>query len=249
MDSSFLIPTFLTALMVTACVAKDPDSLGELESGNDDGMTTSNGSSEGASEGGSATSASAGSETGETESGETGPLELCPDPAFPYFEPAACPTNDATPLLPGAGCYEPCEGPDSRCTVGVCSEVQTNPCVCAEGDDGGGDCCAACGSLDWLCVDGLPDLVCAEVVGTTFSSVEELECGLGPKGVELCRWTVEFDESGGYLWMHSDLGEGGPYTCEGGAITVGNNPGLEASYDPRTGILTWDGVDYVADAG
>lgn len=238
MDSTFLIPSFLAAVMLSACVAKDPDTLGELESGNDDGMTTSAGSSDGgATEGGSGTSASAGSETGET--GEV--VDPCPDPALAHYEPSGCP-DDSTPILPAAGCYEACEGPGAACATGVCSQVEVNPCVCPEGEA----CCAACGAVEWLCVEGLPDLVCEDLVGTTFLSIEELECGLGPKGVELCSWSVAFDEAGEYLWMYSDLGEGGSYSCDGGVITLGNNPSLEAVYDAETGILTWDGVEYVA---
>lgn len=233
------IPSILSILLSTACVATDPDSLGELETGNDDGTTESSSGSEG----GTTAEPTGTSGSGGSESGETGePVDPCPDPALSHYEPAACP-DDFTPILPGAGCYEPCDGPGDACVGGACVEVQVNPCVCPEGED----CCAACGALAWLCVEGLPDAVCEQIVGTTFSSVEELECGLGPKGVELCNWTIVFEENGDYLWQYSDVGQGGTYTCEDGVITVGNDPALEVSYDPASGILTWDGVEYVAD--
>jgi hypothetical protein len=235
------IPSFLSALLLAACVAKDPDSLGDLETG-DGGTTESAGSTDdGATSDPSGTSASAGSE-GSESAGESGePMDPCPDPALSHYEPSGCP-DDLTPILPGAGCYEPCDGSGDACMVGTCTEVQVNPCVCPDGEG----CCAACGAIEWLCVEGLPDAICEQIVGTTFSSVEELECGLTPMGPQLCHWTVVFEEDGDYLWQYSDVGQGGTYTCEGGVISVDNDPDLEASYDPVTGILTWDGVEYVA---
>ena len=228
------IPSFLSLLLLSACVAKDPDSLGNLETGNDEGASES--SDDGATSDPSATSS--GSEGGS----ETGEPDLCPDPALSHYEPSGCP-DDLTPILPGAGCYEPCDGPDDACMVGTCSQVQVNPCVCPDGEG----CCAACGAIEWLCVEGLPEAVCEQIVGTRFSSIEELECGLTPEGPALCHWSIVFEENGDYLWQYSDVGQGGTYTCEGGMITVGNAPELEVSYDIETGILTWDGVQYLAE--
>ena len=94
---------------------------------------------------------------------------------------------------------------------------------------------------------GEPDAVCEQIVGTRFSSIEELECGLTPDGPALCHWSIVFEENGDYLWQYSDVGQGGTYTCEGGVITVENDPDLEVSYDLEAGILTWDGVQYVAE--
>lgn len=216
-------------LLSGACVAKEPDSLGDLESSGDDGATSD------------PTAGTGGSESGSSESGSGGPTDPCVDPSLDHYEPSGCP-GDAAPILPAAGCYEPCDGPGDACAVGACVQVEINPCVCPEGED----CCAACGSIEWLCVEGLPD-ACDAIVGTTFSSIEELECGLGPEGPIPCHWTVAFEEDGDYLWQYSDLGEGGSYACEAGVITVLNNPGLDVSYDPASGILTWDGVEYVAD--
>lgn len=230
----------LASLLLAACVAKDPDSLGELESGNDGGSSSDEGATESASEGsgsGSGTSATAGESSSDTGT----PVDPCPDPALSHYEPSACP-GDEVPILPAAGCYEPCDGPGAACAVGSCAEVEVNPCVCPEGED----CCAACGAVEWLCVEGLPDAVCDAIVGATFLSADELECGLGPMGVELCHWQIVFEEDGSYLWMYSDIGQGGDYVCEGGVLVV-DDPGLVVSYDPGTGILTWDGVEYVAE--
>ncbi len=231
------IPSIFSALLLTACVPKDPDS---LETGNDDGASESTGASDDEPSGTSVGSESDGSSAGTGTTGETGDPDLCPDPALSHYEPSGCP-DDSTPILPGAGCYEPCDGPRDVCVVGTCVEVQVNPCVCPEGED----CCAACGAIEWLCVEGLPDAVCEAIVGTTFASVEELECGLGPKGPVPCHWRITFEDDGEYLWQYSDVGEGGTYSCEGGEIATDLDH--DVAYDVETGILTWDGVEYVAE--
>lgn len=78
-----------------------------------------------------------------------------------------------------------------------------------------------------------------------FESDDELECGLGPNGVELCHWTISFTEDN-YEHQYSDIGEQGTYTCEGGvikAIDGGQNP-HGGTIDADTGALVWDGVAY-----
>lgn len=224
----------LASLVLAACVAKDSDSLGELESSSD-GDTGS--ATEGEATEGSGSSASTEGEG----SGETGtPVDSCPDPALFHYEPSGCPDGEA-PLLPAAGCYEPCDGPEATCGVGTCAQVEINPCVCPEGEG----CCAACGATEWLCVE-LIDSICPQIVGTTFVSVEQLECGLEPMGPVLCNWQIVLAEDGSYLWTYSDIGQGGDYTCESGMVTVLDDPSLEVAYDPESDVLTWDGVDYVA---
>ena len=225
------IPSILSLLLLGGCVATDPDSLGTLDSGND-GPGTSDGGTESA-----GTSASAGSEGSTSETGEPA---ACPDPALAFNEPP-CNPNGALPALPASGCYQPCEGPGAACAVGTCSHVEVDPCPCAEGLD----CCEACGAVEaWLCVEGLPDAVCEAIVGTTFASIEELECGLGPTGPVPCHWQIVFEEDGDYLWNYSDVGEGGTYTCADGVIDTGIDHDI--AYDATTGILTWDAVEYVA---
>ena len=92
---------------------------------------------------------------------------------------------------------------------------------------------------------GAPD-ACALLVGKTFKSVDELECGLGPSGVELCRWTISFTEAS-YQHMYSDVGELGTYTCAGGVI-MGKSSGLgedrAGTIDGATGALVWQAVAY-----
>ena len=81
---------------------------------------------------------------------------------------------------------------------------------------------------------------------TTFYSVDELECGLSPHGVSYCHWQITFYEAGYYNWMYSDVGEDGDWTCDLDTITGAWAVG---TYDPASGILTWDGVDYTASSG
>jgi hypothetical protein len=232
------IHSFLSVLLLGACVAKDPDP-GDLETGNDDGASESGDSTGGSTDEG-ATTAPPGSEG--SEGSETGEPSACTDPALVYREPSACPDEfPVNPLLPAAGCYAPCDGPGSGCTVGTCFEVQINPCVCADGED----CCAACGAYEWLCVEGLSDTFCNFIIGTTFSSVEELECGLGPDGPVLCHWQVTFEEDGDWLWQYSDVGEGGTYTCEGGTLVL-SDPEIEFVVDLKVGALFWEGVEYTS---
>jgi hypothetical protein len=102
----------------------------------------------------------------------------------------------------------------------------------------------ATGVLTWEGEEFVPDTVCEQIVGTTFFSVDELECGLGPDGVELCNWQITFEADGEYIWMHSDVGEGGTYSCQGGNLFISGENDLD--FDGATGILTWDGVEYVA---
>jgi hypothetical protein len=74
----------------------------------------------------------------------------------------------------------------------------------------------------------------------TFLSVDELECGLGPGGVELCNWRVEL-RGGRYEWGHSDVAESGTYTCTGSVVTADMYVG---TWDDDREIFVWDGVDY-----
>jgi len=88
---------------------------------------------------------------------------------------------------------------------------------------------------------------CAALAGHTFSSVAEMECGLGPDGAASCHWTVRFAVDGTYSWSYSDVGQSGTYTCSGASVTGTRtgSPPVSGSYDAQTGQLTWDGVVYV----
>lgn len=232
-----IIPALSASLLLNACIAKEPEPLGNVEDSGDDmgqtetGDATDGDSDDGGSDGASATSA--GDSGGDTD----GPA--C-DPGLDHLEPAACPFG-AVPQLPSTGCYETCDGEGAPCSVGQCTLVQTNPCPCPDPEMG---CCGACAGETWVCFDGSPDALCEEIVGTTFQSVDELECGLGPMGPVLCHWTLQFAEDGNFMWMYSDVGEGGGYTCIQGEITLEGLETPDHLYDPETGILTWDGVDY-----
>ena len=178
-------------------------------------------------------------ETGET--GETGGPICAPDDA--YFEPASCPSKNGNPYVIEPGCQTECLIETPNCGGGsVCMPVEVNPCVCDEG----GECCGACAAGMTLCVPVSEGETCDAIVGQNFASIEQYECGLGKDGPVLCNWSVDFSAEGDYLWMYSDLGEGGTYACKDGAIYLANNSVLDISYDAESGILTWDGIDYTA---
>jgi hypothetical protein len=94
-----------------------------------------------------------------------------------------------------------------------------------------------------------PD-ACTLIADTTFVSVNQMECGLGPNGVVTrCNWRVSFS-AGAYTWSHSDVVEVGAYSCDGATITAtragASTTPLLGRLDPQTGQLTWDGATYVA---
>jgi hypothetical protein len=94
-----------------------------------------------------------------------------------------------------------------------------------------------------------PD-ACILIADTTFVSVNQMECGLGPDGVVTrCNWRVAFTASA-YTWSHSDVVESGAYSCDGATIiatrAAASTTPLLGRLDPQTGQLTWDGATYVA---
>ncbi|EYF00147.1 hypothetical protein [Chondromyces apiculatus] len=97
------------------------------------------------------------------------------------------------------------------------------------------------------------DDACAALVGKSFLSVTEGECGLGPNGVVLCHWRLDFDEDEQgaltLMWMHSDVGESGTVTCDDGALTMngGGSPSYSGTYDPDTETVIWDDLEYQLD--
>lgn len=253
----------LVALALASCVAKDPENLGELDtssSGGSESDTASTGTTVGSgesdttadpsvttlsttdSEGESETTVGSLSESeSQSESGstaETGEPIECAAEEVEHF-PAGCPDTQSGVQLPAQGCYEECTGLDDACTVGTCMLTQVDPCPCADDPN---LCCDACSGEQWLCVDQAELGDCGFVVGRTFTSIEELECGLGPKGPELCNWSVAFAFDGTFMWMHSDVGEGGSYACADGTITITDGPMVDV--EVNADILTWDGVQY-----
>lgn len=251
----------LVIALSAACVAKDSETLGELDDastsaatqasgqgsdaaddgnddGNDDGVTS--GASDGAD---AADDAATTAMTTGSDDGNPPPLEC--DPGLTPAGPASCPQGLGLELSE-PGCFEECEGAGDACAVGTCQLVEYDPCPCPEGAEA---CCGACAAEIWLCVEDVVDAFCEAIVGTTFESIDELECGITPDGVELCNWQVRFEENGEWLWMYSDVGEGGEYTCTGGVLTITNDATIEHAYDPETQTLTWEGVDYRPAAG
>lgn len=182
----------------------------------------------------------------DSDTGDEPPPEACPE-GLTYQEPAGCPSEgDGTPYIIDPGCYADCDPAEPACGDGeVCMTLETNPCICDDSDpDGEGPaCCDACSAGSALCVPVVTGDAC-DAVPANYLSIEEYECGITPDSLEMCQWQVNLQATGEYLWMHSDVGEGGNYACIDGVITLDNDPTHSASYDPDTGILTWDGIEY-----
>ncbi|HEY8377659.1 MAG TPA: hypothetical protein VIK91_14285 [Nannocystis sp.] len=92
---------------------------------------------------------------------------------------------------------------------------------------------------------GAPLDDCEFLVGRTFKSDEELECGITPNGVELCHWTIVFTADT-YSHHYSDVVEDGTYTCDAGVITAKGAGQMShgGTIDAAAGELVWDGVVY-----
>jgi hypothetical protein len=80
--------------------------------------------------------------------------------------------------------------------------------------------------------------------GKTFRSVEKLTGGDRADGtVNQIHWEVRFKDKS-FFWLHTDVISTGRYAFDArtGAVTGGP----KASFDAKTGVLTWDGRKYVA---
>ena len=99
----------------------------------------------------------------------------------------------------------------------------------------------------------LEDEACAALAGKSFLSVTEGECGLGPNGVVLCHWRLDFEENEQgaltVMWMHSDVGESSTVTCDHGALIMngGGTPSYSGTYDLDTETVIWDDLEYQLD--
>jgi len=118
-------------------------------------------------------------------------------------------------------------------------------CPASESDDTSGDAAldSAGGDTDIGESAPLCDLLPTD---QTFSSVDEHECGLSPHGEVYCHWQITFYSDGHYEWSYSDIGEESDWSCEDDSISGASASG---TYDPDTGTLTWDGLDYTLTAG
>lgn len=92
---------------------------------------------------------------------------------------------------------------------------------------------------------------CQAVANARFTSVALLECGLGPTGISTCNWSLTFTDNSAtrkVSWHRSDYVQTLSYECSGFALRA-SAPGSDAlyagSYDPTTGVLRWDGQDYI----
>ena len=81
---------------------------------------------------------------------------------------------------------------------------------------------------------------CAFLIGKTFLSDAELECGLGPDGPVPCHWSVSFTATT-FDYLHSDVGESGSYVCADGIIDA---MGIAGTIDAATGELVFSDVVY-----
>ena len=85
--------------------------------------------------------------------------------------------------------------------------------------------------------------------GKRFRSVEKHEVGLGPDGKPaLGYWHLAF-RGGGFTWHHSDVTESGAYQYDEKTAMLTGAPRsgkltYEGTYDPKTGILTWEKKKY-----
>ncbi|MFY0540951.1 hypothetical protein [Nannocystis pusilla] len=86
---------------------------------------------------------------------------------------------------------------------------------------------------------------CAFLVGRVFLSDEELECGKGPNGVEMCPWQLTFTADT-FDHQLSDFGLQGTYTCKDGIIDAVDMQQLAhgGTIDAATGELVWDEIVY-----
>jgi hypothetical protein len=95
---------------------------------------------------------------------------------------------------------------------------------------------------------GTQDATAADPLdGKVFRSVEKLTGGERRDGkVNLIHWEITF-KGKSFSWLHTDVISTGTYELDEktGAIKV-SNPNVEASYDAKTGVLTWGKQKYNA---
>lgn len=92
---------------------------------------------------------------------------------------------------------------------------------------------------------GAADL-CADLPGSAWNSVDELECGRGAGGMAMCHWRIQFGADGTFDWRYSDVAEVGEWSCVGGVIaasTWSRGPFTATLVDATH--LTWVDVAYV----
>ena len=138
------------------------------------------------------------------------------DEGFVWYEPG-CGEETGLPVIE-AGCYAPCEG--APCESGLCQLADINPCVCAEG----GDCCDACGALEWLCLDPPVDSAACTPFDETVPALTGAQNSFGECG-EGCVSSLTFSDS---------ETEG----CPTARLTVCDTTAGETCSTDNSGILT-----------
>ena len=93
-------------------------------------------------------------------------------------------------------------------------------------------------------VAGAEDPPADPLDGKTFRSVDKLPGGERRDGtVTQVHWEVRFKDKS-FSWRHSDKVSTGTYTFDPKAGTVTVKGGPDASFDAKTGTLTWDRRKY-----
>lgn len=93
---------------------------------------------------------------------------------------------------------------------------------------------------------GTQDPVANPLAGKKFLSLEKLESGLSPNGVVLDHWQLDFKDKT-FSWRYSDVGETGNYEYNpktGVILANTRNRKLQANFDAKTGVLTWEKQKY-----
>jgi len=96
---------------------------------------------------------------------------------------------------------------------------------------------------------GAPGAAADPLGGKTFRSLERLPGGERRDGtVAQVRWEISF-QGKSYSWLHSDIIATGTYeydTRTGALAVKAGGRQVEASYDAKAGVLTWDKHKYEA---
>jgi len=91
---------------------------------------------------------------------------------------------------------------------------------------------------------------CDALRGATFRSVKKLPARTGPDGPVLEHQTLTFAADGDqYTWTYADTRSTSSYECLDGAIeakgvTATADLPFTASFDEKSGRLTWNGVEF-----
>lgn len=86
------------------------------------------------------------------------------------------------------------------------------------------------------------------LVGKSLLSLKKLPCGEKPDGtVTLGHWRITFEDEDSFEWQHHDVIALGRYAFDArsGLLTVeGGAAKIEASFDAKSAVLTWNNVEY-----